>query len=175
MLKPGGVFVTSTVCLGDTMKFFKLIGPVGRFLGLMPLVKVFTIADLMHFATHVHLDNRFPLDSAVILAAGGGPARADVDDGNLRAWEVFESVRIGAELVTLSGCESGLGRVARPRTDAIQTSQPCYPPAVRDSGSGRGWRCSTSRGSARSLDSTSPAPCWGAAGIGRPAIWSAPP
>ena len=46
MLKPGGVFVTSTVCLGETMKFFKFIGPIGRFLGLMPLVKVFTRKEL---------------------------------------------------------------------------------------------------------------------------------
>ena len=46
MLKPGGVFVTSTPCLGDTMKFFKVIAPVGRFFGLMPLVKVFTVLEL---------------------------------------------------------------------------------------------------------------------------------
>ena len=42
MLKPGGVFVTSTICLGDTMRFFKFIVPIGRFFGLMPLVKAFT-------------------------------------------------------------------------------------------------------------------------------------
>jgi ubiquinone/menaquinone biosynthesis C-methylase UbiE len=46
MLKPGGIFVTSTVCLGDTMKFFKVIGPIGKFFGLMPLVKVFTKKEL---------------------------------------------------------------------------------------------------------------------------------
>ncbi|MEL7510257.1 MAG: class I SAM-dependent methyltransferase, partial [Cyanobacteria bacterium J06554_1] len=42
MLKPGGIFVTSTTCLGDTMGWFKLIAPIGKFLGLFPLVKVFT-------------------------------------------------------------------------------------------------------------------------------------
>ena len=47
MLKPGGVFVTSTVCIGDTMKFFKLIVPVGKLFGLMPLVKVFTTDELV--------------------------------------------------------------------------------------------------------------------------------
>lgn len=52
MLKPGGVFVTSTVCLGETMKFFKFIGPIGRFLGLMPLVKVFTRQELENSLTH---------------------------------------------------------------------------------------------------------------------------
>lgn len=46
MLKPGGIFVTSTTCLGDTMGWFKLIAPIGKFLGLFPLVKVFTINDL---------------------------------------------------------------------------------------------------------------------------------
>jgi ubiquinone/menaquinone biosynthesis C-methylase UbiE len=46
MLKNGGVFVTSTVCLGETMKFLKLIGPIGRFLGLMPMFRVFTTQEL---------------------------------------------------------------------------------------------------------------------------------
>jgi len=46
MLKPGGIFVTSTACLGDTMKFFKVIAPTGKFLGLIPLVKVFTTKEL---------------------------------------------------------------------------------------------------------------------------------
>jgi len=46
MLTPGGIFVTSTACLGDTMKFFKVIGPIGRFLRLLPLVKVFTKKEL---------------------------------------------------------------------------------------------------------------------------------
>jgi len=51
MLKPGGVFVSSTACLGDTMKWFKLVGPIGRFLGLMPLVRVFTMQDLLDSLT----------------------------------------------------------------------------------------------------------------------------
>ncbi len=47
MLKPGGIFVTSTACIGDTMmRFLKLIVPIGKFLGLMPLVKVFTTKEL---------------------------------------------------------------------------------------------------------------------------------
>ena len=46
MLKPGGIFVASTACLGDTMKFFKVIAPIGKFLGLMPLVRVFTTREL---------------------------------------------------------------------------------------------------------------------------------
>lgn len=46
LLKPGGVFVASTVCLGDKMKFFKLIAPIGKAVGLMPLVRVFTKQEL---------------------------------------------------------------------------------------------------------------------------------
>ena len=30
-----------------TSKFFKLIGPIGRFLGVMPLVRVFTVKELV--------------------------------------------------------------------------------------------------------------------------------
>lgn len=52
LLKPGGVFVTSTVCLGNNMKFFKIIVPVGRLLGLMPLVKVFTTTELADSLTN---------------------------------------------------------------------------------------------------------------------------
>jgi ubiquinone/menaquinone biosynthesis C-methylase UbiE len=46
LLKPGGVFVSSTACIGDFMSIFKVIAPIGRFLGLLPLVKVFKKKDL---------------------------------------------------------------------------------------------------------------------------------
>jgi ubiquinone/menaquinone biosynthesis C-methylase UbiE len=46
VLKPGGVFVTSTACIGDMMLPLRLIVPVGRFLRLFPLVKVFSAAEL---------------------------------------------------------------------------------------------------------------------------------
>ncbi|MDH3316380.1 MAG: class I SAM-dependent methyltransferase [Gammaproteobacteria bacterium] len=46
MLKPGGIFVTSTACIGDTMKYVRLIAPIGKFLGLIPLIKVFTTKEL---------------------------------------------------------------------------------------------------------------------------------
>ena len=51
MLKPGGIFVSNTACVGDTMKFFKVIGPIGNFLGLLPLVKVFTTKELQDSLT----------------------------------------------------------------------------------------------------------------------------
>ncbi len=52
ILKPGGIFVTSTMCLGDNMKWFKFIVPIGKFLGLMPLVKVFTVTELVTSLTN---------------------------------------------------------------------------------------------------------------------------
>ena len=47
LLKPGGVFVTSTSCIADTMKLFKLIAPVGKLLGLMPYLDIFTTEELV--------------------------------------------------------------------------------------------------------------------------------
>ncbi|AFY58816.1 methylase involved in ubiquinone/menaquinone biosynthesis [Rivularia sp. PCC 7116] len=52
ILKPGGIFVTSTACLADSMKWFKLIAPIGNFLGLIPLVKVFTTKELEYSFTN---------------------------------------------------------------------------------------------------------------------------
>ena len=46
MLKPGGVFVSSTACLGGRVPVLRAILPVGRFLGLLPLVKFFTAEEL---------------------------------------------------------------------------------------------------------------------------------
>lgn len=46
MLKPGGVFVSSTACIGDLTPLLRLIVPIGRFLRLFPLVKSFSAADL---------------------------------------------------------------------------------------------------------------------------------
>ncbi|MDA0268367.1 MAG: class I SAM-dependent methyltransferase [Cyanobacteria bacterium] len=59
MLQPGGCFITSTVCLGDTMAWFKLITPMGKFLGLFPSVKVLTIKDLEKSLT----DATFAIDT----------------------------------------------------------------------------------------------------------------
>jgi CHAT domain-containing protein/tetratricopeptide (TPR) repeat protein len=64
--------------------------------------------SLVHFACHAFVDEQAPLSSGLLLAV-------PVDlrgrqDGVLEAWEVFESVRLDADLVTLSGCDTGLGR-----------------------------------------------------------------
>ena len=46
MLKPGGMFVSSTACIGDMMLPLRMIIPVGRLLRLFPLVKVFSVSEL---------------------------------------------------------------------------------------------------------------------------------
>jgi len=46
MLKPGGIFVSSTACIGETMKLFKLVAPALKFLGVIPLVRFFTPKEL---------------------------------------------------------------------------------------------------------------------------------
>ena len=47
ILKPGGVFVSSTVCAGDSyLRFIKLLVPLGKLLGLMPDVFVLTEEEL---------------------------------------------------------------------------------------------------------------------------------
>jgi len=64
---------------------------------------------IVHFATHATLDERFPLNSAVVLSI---PEKFEEgkDNGLLQAWEIFEQVRLDADLVVLSACESGLGK-----------------------------------------------------------------
>lgn len=46
-LKPGGYFISSTVCMGDHLGFFKYIAPLGKFMGVMPEINVFKKVDLM--------------------------------------------------------------------------------------------------------------------------------
>jgi SAM-dependent methyltransferase len=47
ILKPGGVFVSSTVCLaGSKLRFIRYVAPLARLLGLMPDLFIFSEADL---------------------------------------------------------------------------------------------------------------------------------
>ena len=62
----------------------------------------------IHFACHGLLDEGVPLNSALALTIPEKPG-ANQDNGLLQAWEIFEQLRINADLVTLSACETGLG------------------------------------------------------------------
>jgi hypothetical protein len=66
-------------------------------------------ARVLHFATHGYLDDRTPLDSALVLTIPE-ELSAGRDNGLLQVWEIFESVRLDADLVVLSACDSALGR-----------------------------------------------------------------
>ncbi|MCP3962362.1 MAG: CHAT domain-containing protein [bacterium] len=67
---------------------------------------------ILHFATHGKVDDRFPLNSFVALTIPEESSE-DRDNGLLQAWEIFERVRIDADLVVLSACQSGLGKELR--------------------------------------------------------------
>lgn len=47
ILKPGGIFVSSTICLGHSyLRFIKLVAPLGKMLSLMPDLFILTEAEL---------------------------------------------------------------------------------------------------------------------------------
>jgi len=66
-------------------------------------------ARYLHFATHAMVDERFPLNSALVLTIPEKPAEGQ-ENGLLQAWEIFEQMRINADLVTLSACDTALGK-----------------------------------------------------------------
>ena len=62
---------------------------------------------ILHIATHGVVNDLTPLDAALVLAA---PGPDDEENGLLQAWESFDQVRLDADLVVLSACDTGLGR-----------------------------------------------------------------
>jgi CHAT domain-containing protein/Tfp pilus assembly protein PilF len=66
-------------------------------------------ASLLHFACHALADEASPLDSSLALTM---PAewKPGQPNGLLQAWEIFEQVRLDADLVALSACGTGLGK-----------------------------------------------------------------
>lgn len=91
-----GLFPKAQVYLGSeaTEERAKAVGPE---------------ANLLHFACHGLLDERFPLNSALALTLPE-PTAEGRDNGLLQAWEIFESLRLEVELVTLSACDTALGK-----------------------------------------------------------------
>jgi CHAT domain-containing protein/Tfp pilus assembly protein PilF len=59
---------------------------------------------ILHFATHGLISSVRPVASSLVLAQGAG------EDGYLRVDEIF-SLNLSADLVVLSGCSTGLGRL----------------------------------------------------------------
>ena len=58
----------------------------------------------LHFATHGYFDEANPARSGLVLARGKD------DDGFLQAREIF-GLKLNADVVTLSACQSGLGKL----------------------------------------------------------------
>lgn len=46
VLKPGGVFISSTACVGEKMAWLRFLIPLGQRLGLLPVLRVFTMGEL---------------------------------------------------------------------------------------------------------------------------------
>lgn len=66
-------------------------------------------ARILHFACHGFVDQQAPLDSALVLSLPD-PLEKGRENGLLQAWEIAENLSLDADLVTLSACDSALGR-----------------------------------------------------------------
>ncbi len=64
-------------------------------------------ANIVHVAAHAELDDVDPLFSRILFASSAN------ESGLLEAREIYTLDLRGVRLITLSACESGLGRVAR--------------------------------------------------------------
>lgn len=64
--------------------------------------------SVLHLAAHGCLDERFPLSSGLALSRPSSAAGGD--NGLLQAWEIFESLRLHADLVVLSACDTARGK-----------------------------------------------------------------
>jgi CHAT domain-containing protein len=93
-------------------------GTVRTFLGAEALEERIKGLDrdtrILHIAAHAHTDEHLPSSSFIALTIPEDVIRDDSDterdNGLLQVWEIFERVRIDADLVVLSACESGLGQ-----------------------------------------------------------------
>lgn len=65
-------------------------------------------ARLIHFATHGLISEQQPQRSGLVLTLDEDPA----EDGLLQVYEIF-NLRLNADLVVLSACETGLGKEVR--------------------------------------------------------------
>lgn len=64
LLKPGGVFITSTVCLSNSFWYLKPILSIGRFFGVLPLVRFLTKDELDQSITNAG----FEIDQSLAMS-----------------------------------------------------------------------------------------------------------
>ena len=104
-----GLFGQSAIHLGSdaseqTLEALRAKGQLGTF-------------AVIHLATHGQIDDLAPMNSRLLLAqdrlpdpTAALPLDGPIADGLLTAGEVMSAWKLNAELVTLSACQSGLGR-----------------------------------------------------------------
>ncbi len=63
---------------------------------------------VIHLAAHAYVDDKNPLRSSIVLSLDNDPA----EDGLLQMREIY-NLRLNADLVTLSACQTGLGQFIR--------------------------------------------------------------
>ena len=63
---------------------------------------------MIHFASHAFIDDKKPARSAILLSLDQDPS----EDGLLQTREIY-NLKIGADLVSLSACQTGLGQFIR--------------------------------------------------------------
>jgi len=70
-------------------------------------------ADIIHLATHAALKSGEPMASGLLLAPPERekPKGDTNDDGALQAWEIFSQLKLRADLVVLSACDTARGDV----------------------------------------------------------------
>jgi CHAT domain-containing protein len=94
----------------ETLAVAKLYGPknahtlLGKAATLDEFIKTSPGYDVVHIAAHGVFDDREPMSSHMLLASSNGTPQA----GWLRAREI-QAMQLEAELVVLSGCETGKG------------------------------------------------------------------
>jgi CHAT domain-containing protein/tetratricopeptide (TPR) repeat protein len=66
-------------------------------------------ARRLHLACHALVDAALPLESSLVLSPPGAGAAAG-ENGLLQVWEIYQRLRLDADLVTLSACDTALGR-----------------------------------------------------------------
>ena len=73
LLKPGGVFVSSTACIGDMGSWFKYVAPIFRWTPFLPSVQVFGVDSLkqsfIQAGFNIEYDWQPEQNSAIFLVA----------------------------------------------------------------------------------------------------------
>jgi CHAT domain-containing protein len=112
----GGVVPSPLPATGEEAK------AIARFYGSVPLLgesateaalrQQIEQAQVIHLATHGFLHPTRPMSSGVLLTLPEkepGPQET-ANDGVLQAWEIYSELKLKAELVVLSACETGRGQ-----------------------------------------------------------------